>query len=212
MGMMNQAQQEQAQVQRGMAPAPPQHVSSATTLAMPEKPIHEMAKEQAGAGMGGRKPELNVTDEEQTEYERASEALGDMLYRNEKTADAIEQMILPEDKMGSIIQAGILLMKDLDERLDLDLVVVSQITEDLVGGMFDIAEAKGMQYTGREAQQVLSGVWEGVMMMFGGTEETLQEDYDRVTEGLGEEEIEGAKASYQQLLDEGQGQPEMMNG
>jgi hypothetical protein len=214
-----QQPQEQPPAQPGGPPAveaqpqglpPGQNVSADIDMANPEEPLHVAAKGQYEADLRGEEETPNVTNDEQAEYQRVAEGMGDMLYRDDKMSNAVEQMLNPDDKMGSTIQAGVILMQQLDDRLDMDGLVVSQVTQDMSNGLMEIGEAKGLQFTPREMQQVTAGIWEGVMAVWGGEDETMNEDYATVTEGMAPEEIEEAKASYQQLLNEGTGAGEMV--
>ena len=103
-------------------------------------------------------------------------------------------------------------IKELDERLDLDDEVIASIAENASTMLMDLGDAKGLEYTGREQQQVMGGIWEGVMMLFGGEDETLQADYGELTQGMGQPEIDDAMNTYERLVREGSGAGEMTRG
>jgi len=208
------AQEEQQAPQQQAAPPgmPVENVSSDMAMANPEEPLHMAAKGQYQADLDGQEEEPNVTNDEQAEYERVAEGMGDILYRDEKMSAAVEQSINADDKMGSTIQTGISLMKALDDRMDIDGIVVGQITQDLAGALMELGEAKGIQYTPRESQQILAGIWQGSMFLFAGESDAMAQDYATVTEGMGQEEIDEGNASYEALLAEGTGMGEQLSG
>lgn len=178
--------------------------------ASPEPTAIDAAKQAAEAPDGEEMP--NATPEEQAEYERVFDGLSDMLYENDQMSKSISGSLMQEDPMGSTIQAALVTIQQLDERLDMDEIVIPQITQDTTEMIMELGEAKGLQYTGRQAQQILAGVWEGVMIMFGGEDETINEDYAAITEGMSEAEINDSMATYQKLLSEGTGAGEMEMG
>ena len=154
----------------------------------------------------------NVSADEQAEYDRAADGLSDMLHQNEEMSTKITDGLLKEDPIGSTIQAATIVIQQLDERIDMDSAVIPQITSDTVEMLVELGEAKGLSFTGRQVQQVMGGTWEAVMIMFGGEDESINEDYATMTQGMGQAEIEDSMASYQQLTNEGDGAGELNNG
>lgn len=105
---------------------------------------------------------------EQAEYERAMRALSQVLYQNDKIAQAMVDQIIPDDKVGSTTKASLLLIQQLDEKLQMDESVVAQISVEVVERLSELAEARhNMQYGDRELQVIMGSVWEGVQQMFG---------------------------------------------
>lgn len=151
----------------------------------------------------------NVSAEEQQEYERVAKPMYATLYDNERTSEAIVSMLSAEEKVGSVARAALMVIKQLDERLDMAEVVVATITMDAVDELLQIAEAAlDTEYSEAEAQQALAATWEGVMILFGG-DGAIAEDYERVTQGMSEKQIVRAQAMAQSLLEEGES-PEMV--
>lgn len=137
--------------------------------------------------------------DEQREYERALSSLYKVLYSNDKTHQSIVQGLksTPQNKIEPVVKMGVLLVKQLDEKVDLHESVIAQITGDTVDRMIEIAETRyGAQYSDTEAQRALGATWEGVMMMFGITEE----DFQRGMQGLSQEDVFYGKQVYQGAL------------
>jgi hypothetical protein len=112
---------------------------------------------------------------EQAEYERAMKALAMVLYQNDKLANAMVDQIIPDDKVGSTTKASLLLIQQLDEKLQMDEVVIPQMSVEVVERLSELAEARhNMQYGDRELQVIMGSVWEGVQTMFGMEEQEAQ--------------------------------------
>ncbi len=144
----------------------------------------------------------DATEEEQQEYKRALEALSTVLYSNEKSHSTIVRGLssTQQDKVEPVAKMGILLIKQLDDKIDLDESVVAQITQDTTERLIEMAEARyGVEYSEVEAQQALGTMWEGVMASFG----IEEEDYKRFTESLHPEDMVTAKRAYQGAISHG---------
>jgi len=141
----------------------------------------------AGAIEGHMPPGMNeeqATPGEQAEYERAMRALAMVLYQNDKIAAAMVDQIVPDDKIGSTTKASLLLIQQLDEKLQMDESVVAQISVEVVERLTELAEARhNMQYGERELQVIMGAVWEGVQEMFG----MEQTDAEALIAGIGGE-------------------------
>jgi hypothetical protein len=192
---------------------PPQNVApEAQGAAPPAAPVAPKPQKGAPAPKPGAKVaqgnpragappqgEEQATPEEQAAYEQAFAALGQVMY-GEKTSRSTVDMLQPDDKVGSAAKASMLLIKMLDEKLDMDEAIVAQITEDTVTQVIDMAErVKQMVYSEQEAQQVLGATWEGVIEMFG----TPPEDVKAFADAASPEE----KAMSEQMVSEALGDP-----
>ena len=198
---------EQGLPSAGMPPVSP-GVAGQAARAAPQRTAMQAGEASAGGGPEGAEEAPNVSQALQQEYEQATEGLGDMLYRDQKTSDAFDKMLLEEDPIGTTIQASLIAIQQLDQRLDLDEGVFQAVTQDAVNMLMELGEAKGLEYSGREAQQITAAVWEGVMQMVGGDDETIAEDYGTITQGMNEGQINDAMSTYKQLLSEGSGMGE----
>lgn len=158
-----------------------------------------MAREAVGRDGGAKGGEQEATPEEEAEYKRSLEALHTVLYANEGTSQAVVDMLQPEDKIGSTVKAGVMLIQQLDEKIDMDESVIAQITMDAADRLIEMGErAKGMQYSEKEAQAVLGATWEGVMDLFGVDEGS----YEELTQGMSDKEIGSYEKEYKGYLGE----------
>lgn len=112
----------------------------------------------------------DAAPEEQQEYERAMRALAQVLYSNDKTANSIvDQIDAQGDKVGSTAKVSMLLIKSLDQKVNLNENVVSAVTQETVERIMELSEARhGIQYQPDEAEKILGATWEGIQAMFGG--------------------------------------------
>ena len=149
---------------------------------------------------GGLKAgEQEASPEEQQEYEKALSALHTVLYSNEGTSQAIVDMLQPQDKVGSVAKAGILVVQQLDEKIDLDESVFAEITMDIADRLIEMGErAKGMEFSEKESQAVMGATWEGVMELYGIDESA----YEELTQGMSPEELKGYEQEYKGYLGE----------
>lgn len=147
-----------------------------------------------GGIRGGDQP---ASPEEQEEYDQAISALHKVMYSNEGTSQALVDMLQPSDKVGSTTKASILLIQQLDEKLDMDESIIAEITMDVADRMIEMAErAKGMSFSEKETQAVAGATWEGVMELFGVDEG----DYEEMTRGLSEQDIAAQTKTYKGFL------------
>lgn len=170
--------------------------------------IGSPASAQAGAATardtvnrqdGAKAGDQEATPEEQAEYERAVTALHTVLYENEGTSQGIVDMLQPEDKVGSTAKAAILVIQQLDEKLDMGETVIPEITLDVADRIIELAErGKGMEFSEKETQAVVGATWEGVMELFGVDESS----YEELTQGMSDEEISGYEKEYKGYLGE----------
>lgn len=143
--------------------------------------------------------EDEATPEEQAEYEQAMKAVQVVLYDNDRTSEAIADMLQPEDKIGSVVQATLLTLNQIDSQLDMDEAVIPQVMSELADRIMDMGEqAKGMEFSEQEAQAVLGSVWEGVMEMYGVDEE----EYNNFTSNMSTDEVASQEQTYKQFLGE----------
>lgn len=153
-------------------------------------------------GVNIRTKMSDATDDEQKEYRKALQALSQVLYSNNKTNATIMQALSSTrtDKIDPIAKTGILLIKQLDDQIDLDESVVAQFTQDVTERLIELAEARyEVDYSPVEYQQALGTTWEGVMASFG----VEEADYKRFTESMAPEDMVTAKRAYQGALSHG---------
>lgn len=168
----------------------------------PGTPVNMPGEGPAYQGEDMSLAEEPATPREQAEYERAVKAMERILYAEDKLADSILQQIDPNDKVGSTTKATALLIQQLDEKIDMDESIISQVTMDAVDTVTELAEARyGVQFSEQEVQATLGSTWESVMAMFGIDEA----DYNALQSTLQEGDMEKLRTSYDGFL--GQGTP-----
>lgn len=144
-------------------------------------------------------PEEQASPEEQKEYERAMEAVTTVLYKTQGTSEAVNDMLQPQDKIGSVVQATMMVLHQIDQQLDLDESVIPQVMSDIADLVMDMGEqTKQMTFSDKEAQAVLGSCWEATMDMYG-----VDEDgYNNMTKDLSDKQITGYEQQYQDMLKE----------
>ena len=154
----------------------------------------ESVRPGQGAIMGGDEP---ATEDEQREYERAVKALGTVLYENEQTSDAVAKQLDPGEKVGGVAKASMLVLTQIDQKLDLDEVVIPQFAQEVVDRVIDLYEnIHGEEFAEQETAAAMGATWEGLMEAYGVDES----DYAELTAGMGEKDIKGYKDQYRQMV------------
>lgn len=143
-------------------------------------------------------PEANVSGEEQLEYEKALDELGEVLYKNEAASDALLGMIQPENKVDTTVKTIVRLITQIDEKIDIAESVFYTITMEAVDRLTEMAEENGVSFSEKETQQVAMAAWEGVMGVFGG-DEPMEEDYSALSQDLSDADIKQGQTQYEEL-------------
>ena len=118
-----------------------------------------------------------ASPQEQKEYERATAALHEVLYGSPETSNSVVKALqhTPESKIDPLVKTSIMIMSQLDEKIDLDENIISQMAQDVVGRLIEMAEVRyNIEYSDVEMQQALGATWEGVTQMFGADEQDYQ--------------------------------------
>lgn len=160
-----------------------------------------MAQESVRPGAASIKGgDQEASAQEQDEYERALKALSKVLYEDERASDGIIQQLLPEERVGSVAKASMLIINQLDAKLDFDEDIIAQLTQDTVERVIDLFENTKLEdeFSEQEAQAALGATWEGIMEMYGVDEDS----YAELTSGLSEDEFKGYETQYKQFLGE----------
>lgn len=203
MGMMKQAamqapeQEEVTPPEKPEAPDVPGADARMSPVEMEKPEVQKPEAPEADAREDEDAEEGDIaTPEEQAEYERGLAGIYNALYKNERASQAVVDMVQPEDKVGSTVKAVILLVTQVDKKLQLDEVVIPQLTEDAVDRVMELAEAsKKIQYSDKEQQAVLGAAFEGVLQVFGDAESA--QDY---MTSMPPEKLNQHKAQYEQML------------
>ncbi len=162
-----------------------------------------LAASEQQAGPPSPEGEEPATPEEQAEYERVMDEIIDVVYGEsggDKTSDAIADSIIPEDKIGSLIQAGTMLIGTMDQKLDMDDTVIPQVVEDVTEMLADVAEKKnGIEFSQEEMESGLMGIWEGVMYLVGG-DSPIEPDFQEATQGMSQQDLASMHEEYNSRL------------
>lgn len=162
----------------------------------PEGAESDEADESESTG-GGKVKEENATPEEQAEYERAIKALETVMYGNDKTSRAIADQIQPENKIDSVVKASLILLKQLDEKLNLDEVILPQLTQEITDRVVEMGErVKQIEFSDKDLQMIIGAAWEGVMGAYGVDEDS----YASLTEGLSDADKKAYEDQYKRIL------------
>lgn len=157
--------------------------------------LQARAAKNAGPSLAGEEEE--ATPEEQAEYDRALDSLHQILYEDPERSQAIADTLQPEDKVGSVTRTAVMLIKQLDEGIDLDENVIAEITVDTADRLMEIGEsAKGMTFSEKEAQAVAGATWEGVMALFGVDQDSVTE----MTAGMTPEQLNDYEKQHKEFL------------
>ena len=179
--------------------APPLANAPVTGEAPPSAgPVQIQVVMQGGKATGDMDIGLeDATPEEQKEYERSMNAMAQVLYGNEKTSNAIVDQVDPNDKVSSTAKVSMLFMQQLDEKISMDESVVSQMTEETVTRIMELAENRHqLQYDESEAQVILSTTWEGISQLFGMDEA----GHSELVNNVGSERLPQLKEQYEAAL------------
>ncbi len=190
----------------GGAGPPPGTVMPGDTL---EAPMGMPTEGPAYQGEDVEIPQEEATPAEQAEYERVVGAMQKILYEEDRLVDSVMQQLDPNDKVSSTTKATTLFIQQIDERLDMDEIVIPQVTMDAVEMITELAEQRfGQEFSEQELQATFGSTWEGVMAMFG----IEEEDYAQLTEGMTPEGLEALDKTRTGILAQAQPKPSMMAG
>lgn len=169
---------------QGVSPqgAPPQQAGA-------EPPVERVdpAAEAVPGEMIGKLEQ--ATPDEQAAYARAMQYMSKILY-GDRGAKSIVDQIDPNDKVSSTTKAGVMIVQQMDKKLQMDQGIVAEITKEASTRIMELAEARhSMEYGGREAQVIVGATWEGVQELFG----TNPEEGRAFLESYTPEELEKIK-------------------
>ena len=184
---------------------PPQ----AAAQGVPGQPVDVMPETgQAYKGEDVAIGEEAATDAEEKEYKRIHSALQKVLYQQDTIADAVMKQLDPNDKISTTTKAATLLVQQLDEKLDMDEVVIPQITMDAVEVVAELAENRyGLTYSEQDMTAALGATWEGVMAIFGVDER----EYNQMIDEYGPQ-MDKIQKSYDGFLAQGEPAPKPGGG
>ena len=151
---------------------------------------------QPGASSALAEPQP-ATPEEQEEYDRASEIVQRALYEDGQIADGFENMLSPNEKVGSVAKAVIFGVSTLDSEYDFDEVIIPALTEEMTDRVIEIYEKKFQdEFSEPETQSAFGAAWEGVMQLYG----TDADQYAELTQGMTEDDYDAMESEYHGML------------
>lgn len=109
-----------------------------------------------------------LSQQQLQEYQRASQLLHTILYQNDKTGRAVLAQIQEQDKVGSIARAAVLVIQQIDKRLNLSDPIIPLMVITVVDRLLEMADrVKKIKYSPQESSAIVSAVTNGVKALFG---------------------------------------------
>ena len=125
-------------------------------------------------------------------------AMAKVLYGNDKTANAIVDQVDPNDIIGSTSKVGMLFIKELDRKINMDEAVIAEVTRESVERITELAEARhSIEYKAADMEKVLGSVWEGVQSMFGNED---VDGYTQTVQGMKPQDLQTLRDQQDQIL------------
>jgi hypothetical protein len=181
----------------GTGQPPPGVPSTGTGQPPPGVPSTQAAAMSGGRATGMDVGEEPATPEEQKEYERAMKAMAKVLYSSPKTANAIVDQVIPDDKVDSTAKVSMLFLQQLDKKINMDESVIAEMTQQATSRIMELAETRhGIEYDEQEAQVIIGTTWEGVMQVFG----MDKEQHGEFVRSVGSEKLPELKQQYEAAL------------
>jgi len=146
-----------------------------------------------------------ATPEENAEYDRALGGLSKILYENIDTSGAVIDMIQPEEKAGSVAQAALMVITQMDQQMDLNETVFAELTKETVDRIVDLAEqTKGIKFSDADVRNALGAAWDGILVTYDDPDNPggNQRDLEELTQGMSEEDVQAQTQQYKQFLGE----------
>lgn len=132
------------------------------------------------------------------EVQRGMDGIKTALYKDRKVSDSFLAMIKPDKKVDSMVRASILLVTELDKKLDLDEEVLAAMTLMAAGELMELAEAGlDMTFSEQEQKQIVGAAFEGILQVY---DADPQAAADFVGEVGPEAEAQGV-ADYQAMME-----------
>lgn len=144
--------------------------------------------------------ETEATPEENAEYDRALGGLSKVLYENVDTSNAVIDMIQPEEKVGSVAQAAIMVITQMDQQMDLNENVFAELTRETVDRIVDLGEqTKGINFSDDDVKNALGAAWEGILNVYH-VPENAQSDLEELTQGMSQDDVAAQADQYKKFL------------
>lgn len=188
---------EQSMEQTKLPPKPEQTAAD-FIQGSPEQAFTDTGMAVQPGGHMAMGEDVPATEEEQEEYERASEIIATALY-NGKTSKGVVDMLDPNEKVGSIAKATVFTIKELDNVYDFDEVVIPQLVGDTNDRVIELYEARhGEEVTEQEAKAAAMTAWEATIAVYG----VDADDYAGLTAGMDKSQFRKMEDEYTGMLRE----------
>lgn len=134
--------------------------------------------EQAATDPGATQPPGNEPQPSQTgddlddegmiaEAQRGLDGIKTALYKDRNVSDQFLSMIKPDKKEDSVTRAAILLVTELDKKMDLDETVLAPMTAMAAGELMELSEAgHGIVFSEDEQRRVVMAAFEGILQAY----------------------------------------------
>ena len=201
-GGLGPAAAPQGAAPQGMpGPAQPQPGQQSLRPPMDGPPIDRSLRGNVSAAREHSNRQGSTTGDanpgEQAEFERVMIAVEKIMYGDDKANAGIVNGIDPRDKIGSVAQTAAILLKQIDDKVDMDEVVIPEVTMEVTDRVIDIAEnAKGLEFSEAEQQAIWGATWELVMGAFG----VDPDDFAELTDGMSDDDLAGYETQYNDFL------------
>jgi hypothetical protein len=115
--------------------------------------------------------EADVPEDDEAGYlaevQRGLDGIKTALYQDKNVSDQFLAMIKPEKKEDSLVRAAILLVTELDKRLDLDESVLAPMAVMASGELIELVEAaNGITFDEAAQKRVVMSAFEGVLQAY----------------------------------------------
>lgn len=162
--------------------------------------------QQAPQGPQGAQPlpgeDVDVSGDDQGSEEevmRGIEGISNAIYGDADMSDKILAMVDGEEKVGSTAKAVIMLVTEMDKKIDLDEEAIAAVSVFAADRLMELVEAdarKDLEYSDMEAKQVIMTTMEGIFTAYGVTPERGAQ----VAEQVGPEQTAASQKIYEETL------------
>lgn len=112
--------------------------------------------------------EGGLSDAQMQEYQKAVQALHVVLYKNEQTGRAVLSQLSPQDKVGSLARCAVLIMQQLDKKLNFSDAIIPLMIITVVDRLLELADrVKKIKFSDQESAAVVNAVSQGVKALYG---------------------------------------------
>lgn len=154
-----------------------------------------MGQPQAGGQESGAAPQAGQAKGSpaiKAEFERGVTAVGKALYSAGEVSDKILGMISEQDPVGSIAQAALMTVTQVDRKLDLPERVMPALTIFTADRLLEMAKEMGIQISDEQSKQVAMAAMEMVLTGYG----VQPERAAQLAKGRSPEELKAAEGIY----------------